>query len=239
MQKFIFPMSHLRVTQGELDSYSHAGSLAMDFGGKDSGADRLFAPCDMVVKRCRANATGEMYLESLEKVQFADGTSDYARLLCIHDAAFNKKAGDIVKQGEYFYDEGGMGSGKPNKFATHVHIEAGKGKWKSTTQSPNSKGTYVCENQAHLYDMFFIPESTVILDDGGYKWVKEKTQQEKDLEAEVEFNRAYKEEIEKLKAELAQANRQLAAERASNEIHSKELAQCKDKLVQIKNIVGG
>ena len=227
MQKFIFPMKYLRVTQGELDSYSHAGSYAMDFGGKDSGSDKLFAPCDMVVKRCRANATGEMYLESTEKVLFADGTSDYARLLCIHDSTFNKKVGDIVKQGEYFYDEGGMGSGKPNKFATHVHIEAGKGKWKSTTQSRNSKGTYVCENQAHLYDLFFISADTTVLDDGGYKWVKET--------AEADLT----EKVKQLEADLAQANKMLAAEKASNEMHSKELAECRDKLNKIKEIVGG
>ena len=67
-----------------------------------------------------------------------------------------------------------------------------------------------------------------------------KTEQlEKDLIAEREIALARAEEIEKLKAELAQANRQLAAERASNEIHSKELAQCKDKLNRIKEIVGG
>ena len=252
MQKFLFPMEYMRVTQGELSAYSHAGSLAMDFGGKDGGSDRLFAPCDMVVKRCRVNATGEMYLESIDKVQFADGTADYARLLCIHDSVFNKKAGDVIKQGEYFYDEGGMGRGNPNKFATHVHIEAGKGKWKSTTQSPNSKGTYVCERQEHLYNMFFVPKDTIILDGGGYKWVKEPEentdtkklqkqikQLEKDLEAEAEIAQERAEEITKMKKELSAANRQLAAERASNEIHSKDLATCKDKLAKIKEIAGG
>ncbi|MBR2503342.1 MAG: hypothetical protein IKB62_04370 [Oscillospiraceae bacterium] len=88
-----------------------------------------------------------------------------------------------------------------------------------------------------------------------------KTEQlEKDLIAEREIALARAEEIEKLKAELYeaignygrvsgelsdmkrqldQANRQLAAERASNEVHSKELAQCKDKLNKIKEIVGG
>lgn len=169
MQKFKFPMEYLRVTQGELSVYSHAGSLAMDFGGKDGGIDKLYAPCDMVVKRCRQNANGEMYLESVEPVQLADGTSDYARLLLMHDSTFNFKTGDIIKQGTYFYDEGGMGAGRKNKFANHVHVEAGKGKWKSCTQSPNSSGTYVIENQEHLYNMFFIDDVTV-LDGFGYKW---------------------------------------------------------------------
>lgn len=170
MQKFKFPMEYLRVTQGENDSFSHAGSLAMDFGGKDGGADRLYCPCDMVVKRCRHNANGELYLESTLPVEFADSTTDYARLLCVHDSVFNVVEGRVLKQGDYFYDEGGMGSGNPAAFATHVHIEAGKGKWKSCTQSPNSQGTYVIENQSHLYDLFILGNDVKILDGSGYPW---------------------------------------------------------------------
>ena len=60
-----------------------------------------------------------------------------------------------------------------------------------------------------------------------------------DLAAEVEVKRCWQEKAEQLEKELEQANRQLSAERASNEIHSKELAQCKDKLNKIKEIVGG
>ena len=190
-QKFKFPMEYLRVTQGENDTYSHNGSLAMDFGGKDTGADRLYCPCDMVVKRCRQNANGELYLESVEKVQFADGTTDYARLLCMHDGTFNVKEGQVLKQGDYFYDEGGMGSGNPNKFATHVHIEAGKGRWNSTTQSRNSKGTYVIERQAHLYDLFILGGDVQVLDAGGYSWKRE-------TQSEISA------EYEKLKAQVSQ-----------------------------------
>ena len=248
MQKFLFPMEYMRITQGELSEYSHAGSLAMDFGGKDGGSDKLYAPCDMVVKRCRANATGEMYLESIDKVQFADGTADYARLLCIHDSVFNKKAGDVIKQGEYFYDEGGMGRGNPNKFATHVHIEAGKGKWKSTTQSPNSKGTYVCERQEHLYNMFFIPENTVVLNDGGYSWIKEEKEQsdteklkakiaqlEKDLEAEIELRRAYQQENEKLKLKTEKLKSDYNAEKTIRNAYYREYTRFKNKFEQIGN----
>ena len=199
-------MEYLRVTQGEKGTYSHKGSLAMDFGGRDGGSDKLFAPCDMVVKRCRADATGEMYLESTQKVLFADGTVDFARLLCIHDAVFNKKVGDVVKQGEHFYDEGGMGSGKPNKFATHVHIEAGKGRWKSTTQSKNSSGTYVCERQESLYNLFILGEDVQVLDGGGYKWVQENNltkaleSQLKDAQTElVAENDRYRTMVEQIK----------------------------------------
>lgn len=170
VQKFKFPMEYMRVTQREESVYSHAGSLAMDFGGKDSGADKLYCPCDMVVKRCRQNANGELYLESTLPVQFADGTTDYARLLCLHDGSFNVVEGQVLKQGDYFYDEGGMGSGNPNAFAVHVHMEAGKGKWASCTQSRNSQGTFVIERQGHLYDLFVLGDDVIIKDDGGFAW---------------------------------------------------------------------
>ncbi len=177
MQKFKFPMEYLRVTQGEYGTYSHQGSLAMDFGGKDTGSDKLYAPCDMVVKRARANANGELYLESIEQVQFADGTVDYARLLCIHDSVFNVAEGDTIAQGQYFYDEGGMGSGNANAYSTHVHIEGGKGKWVSTTQSANSYGKYIIENQSSLHDLFVLGQDVIVLDNGGYNWVVENVEE--------------------------------------------------------------
>ena len=249
MQKFKFPMEYLRVTQGENGTASHKGSLAMDFGGRDGGCDRLFAPCDMVVKRCRSGANGEMYLESTDKVLFADGTSDYARLLCIHDAVFNKKAGDTVKQGEYFYDEGGMGSGKADRFAAHVHIEAGKGRWKSTTQSKNAAGTYVCERQESLYKLFILGSDVAILADGGYKWVQEngctkaieaqlKTAQAQ-LAAEADAKAALQDKLTAAQKKLAVANKNLAAEKERTDVLTKENAGYRTVLDKIKKLTGG
>lgn len=169
MQKPIFPMKCLRVTQGELSTYSHAGSLAMDFGGVDSGVDKLYCPCDMVVKRVRNNANGELYLQSTEPVLFADGTIDYLVMLCMHDNVFNVKQGDIIKQGTYFYDEGGMGSGKAGTFANHVHVECSKGKRTLFNQIKNKQGTWVMSNQCSLYNVFWL-NNTTVLNDGGYTW---------------------------------------------------------------------
>lgn len=249
MQKFKFPMEYLRVTQGENGTTSHKSSLAMDFGGKDGGADKLFAPCDMVVKRCRSGANGEMYLESTQKVLLADGTVDYARLLCIHDAVFNKKVGDTVKQGEYFYDEGGMGSGRPNKFATHVHIEAGKGKWTKTNQTKNSVGTYVCERQESLYNLFILGSDVVILADGGYKWVQENgltkyleaqlKDAQTELVAENDAKVALQKKLTAAQKNLTAANKNLAAEREKADALAKENAEHKTVLGKIKKLTGG
>ena len=64
-------------------------------------------------------------------------------------------------------------------------------------------------------------------------------QLEKDLAAEVEFKRGWQEKAEQLEKEVAQVNSVLAAEKALKDMYSKELAFCKDKLNEIREIVGG
>lgn len=173
VENFYFPMEYLRVTQGE-NTGSHIGGKAMDFGGADTGKDALYCPAKMIVKRIRENANGEVYLETVNKVKFADGTSDYARILCIHDDTLpNYKVGDIINQGEYFYLEGGMSGGVRQKLPNHVHIEAGKGKWKECKHYlvPGTTDKYSIEEPESLNNLFIVKKDTIILDDGGYKWV--------------------------------------------------------------------
>lgn len=172
IQNFLFPMEYLRVTQGE-NTGTHLGSKAMDFGGRDQGKDALYCPCEMRVMRIRDKANGEVYLESTSPVKFADGTIDYARLLLIHDdTKQNYAVNDIIRQGEYFYLEGGMSGGVKQKLPNHVHIEGGKGRWKETKHFlvPGTKDKYTIENPESLNKMFILPKKTIILETGGYKW---------------------------------------------------------------------
>lgn len=172
-ENFLFPMEYLRVTQGE-NTGSHVGGKAMDFGGRDQGKDALYCPCEMKVIRIRPNRNGEVYLESTKPVKFADGTVNYARLLLIHDDTLqNYKEGDILKQGDYFYLEGGMSGGVRGKLANHVHIEGGKGKWVKAIHYlvPGTQDKYSIENPESLNKLFIVPKDTIILEDGGYKWV--------------------------------------------------------------------
>ncbi|MEG1862760.1 MAG: glycoside hydrolase family 73 protein [Oscillospiraceae bacterium] len=166
-------MEKLRVTQKAFGTYSHAGSLAIDFGGKDSGIDKLYAPCDIIVKRVRLNATGEVYVESLSPVLFADGSSDYLHAIFIHGDNKRIATGQIFKQGEPFYSEGGWGGGKSNAFANHVHVEAGKGKFNQLIQFKNPQGTYVIENQSPLEKLFILGNDVEIIEGGGYNWKRE------------------------------------------------------------------
>ena len=76
MERARFPMEFLRVTQGP-NTGSHAGSKAMDFGGKDTGKDPTYAPFTGKFVRVRKDSSHESYLESLEPVEFANGVVDY------------------------------------------------------------------------------------------------------------------------------------------------------------------
>lgn len=173
MQKALFPMKYLRCTQDENSTTSHAGSLAMDFGGQSGATDDvLFAPCDMICRRRREDSSHELYFESTAAVECADGYKGIVHFTFMHDNTINSnvKVGQVIKQGEYFMDEGGFGRGVKDKFARHVHIEAGKGA-SPARQVQNSKGTWVTIPQSHLYDIFFIAADTIMLaGKGNHAW---------------------------------------------------------------------
>lgn len=171
IEHFLFPMEYLRVTADE-KAKDHKGGYAYDFAGKDTGSDELYAPCEMVVKRIRENRNGEVYFESTQPVLFADGTQDYARMLLMHDpdAAELYSVGDIVQQGDYIYSEGGMGAGDRQMFANHVHIEVGKGKWKSLKHLQLSNGNFSIENPEPPEKMFWVPIDCIIYDSYGKDW---------------------------------------------------------------------
>ena len=127
MERARFPMEFLRVTQGP-NVGSHAGSKAMDFGGKDTGCDAVYAPFTGRVVRVRTDSSHETYFESLEPVEFADGTVDYMTVTLMHDNVLDVRAGQVLHQGEKIGDEGGFGGGRPGRFGAHLHLEVSRGR---------------------------------------------------------------------------------------------------------------
>ncbi len=178
MNKARFPMEYLRVTQGYgfyLDgtvknTYSHTGSWTLDLGGRDTGRDALYCPFDAKVIRTRYNANGELYIESLEPVLWADGTQDYAKIVFLHGENFYYNEGDTIPFGAFFYEEGGMGGGVPGAFADHVHIECGRGRWRNAVQYRNDYGVYIIEDQVPTHTMLWLGPDVEILNSGDYPW---------------------------------------------------------------------
>lgn len=164
------PMEFLRVTQ-KSGVGSHLGSLALDLGGKDTGIDKVMAPCSGTIVRVRQNANGEVYLKSDGPVLLANGKVAQNGVLVtfIHDNAFNVKQGQHVTQGQYIYDEGGKAHGVAGYYRNHLHMELSDGK-ASAMQAKNRFGVYCTPLQMSIPDSMMLGNDVQVLDGGGYNW---------------------------------------------------------------------
>lgn len=167
MEKAIFPMKYLRITEGMNDPYSHAGTQRIDLGGKDSGIDNVWAPYTGVIKRISAGEeTGNIvYLESVNPVKYADGTDDYMTIQFTHDNDIsNLQVGQVIKQGEVFYQEGTSAHSTGN----HLQIDIGRGRYTGVHQV--ASGKWVMNNEIAPPKALWVRTDTVVLDDRGYDW---------------------------------------------------------------------
>ncbi len=167
----IYPCKTMRITQSYTGTTSHLPHTTgtpkdypIDEGCSDTGRDYIYCPCEgMKIKRIYGVGTGgtnTLWLESTEKVLFSDGTKDYCTMLIIHpdDADLKKlKVGQLFTRKEKICREG-----KDGATAYHLHISAGKGKFKGNGWTKNSKGKYVLSATGGAYrpeKLFFIDES--------------------------------------------------------------------------------
>ncbi len=140
----------------------------IDEGCKDTGRDYIYCPCNgMKIKRIYGvgnNGTNTIWLESTEKVIFADGSKNYCTMLITHpDDADLKK----LREGQCFVrKEKICREGKDSATAYHFHISAGKGRFKGNGWIKNSKGKYVlaCTSGADKPEnLFFIDKGFTLL----------------------------------------------------------------------------
>lgn len=171
MQRAIFPMQVMNITQG-YGVGTHRASYAIDGAGKDAGIDAVFAPFDCVVKKTYTPDANEVWIESCEKVQYADGTEDYMTILFAHDNFIGDLyVGKKLKQGEVFYQEGTKGMSTGN----HIHMECGKGKFTGSGWFKNAAGYWGILNAKKPQQCLFIEGKTTVKNDGGYTWKKTAT----------------------------------------------------------------
>ena len=171
MQKAVLLMDYLNVTQSGNGSFSHKGDLAIDIAGKDTGIESLKAPFTGIIKKIYTGDNA-VWLESVDKVLYADGTIDYMTVLTIHDNDIsNLKVGDKITQGEIYYDEGSFGNATGN----HIHLAVGKGKFTGSGWYKNEYGYWCINNQIEVPKGLFILDSTKIINNGGYNWTRTDT----------------------------------------------------------------
>ena len=171
MEKFMYPSKTMRITQGYFEG-SHACYYAIDEGSVDTGRSTMIAPYTGVVKQIYPQYENQVFFESCEPVEFADGTVDYAVTLLEHQnspMAYGMAIGKRYAQGENFYVEGGRSGGKNNVVDSHVHLEFAKGKYTGWHKTPC--GVYALNNGQKPQDCCFIDNSYKILNDRGYKFV--------------------------------------------------------------------
>ena len=141
----------MRITQnynGATSHYGHSHGKPADWptdeGGSDGGRDPIYAPCDVKIVRIYGvgNAgVNTLFCESVEKVVFANGKTDYAGLQITHpnDSDLRRlKVGQIVKKGQVLCYEGMDGAS-----GNHIHLSVGRGKLTGNGWTKNSKGKYV------------------------------------------------------------------------------------------------
>lgn len=166
--KALFPMRYLNVTQGYGSRTAHKVGYPLDLAGKDRGIDNAYAPFDGTIKKIYGGNT--VWLESSSKVDWADGTKDYATVSFTHDNnTSNLRVGQKIKQGQVFYQEGTKGQATGN----HIHLEAGKGKFTGTGWHEVS-GKWRINNGVPPQKLLFLAPDTKVVSDGGYKWIRVK-----------------------------------------------------------------
>lgn len=171
MQRALFPMTTVNITQ-TYGIGTHRASFAVDNAGKDGGIEAVFAPFDCVVKKTYTPDANEVWIESCEKVQYADGTEDYMTIMFAHDNNIaDLYVGKKIKQGEMFYQEGTKGMATGN----HIHMECGKGKFTGSGWFKNSAGYWGILNAKKPEDCLFVKNTATIKNTGGIAWKRTST----------------------------------------------------------------
>ena len=150
----------LRVTQGAYGNYSHQKQNALDITTDNRS---VYAPFTGKIVRIDRGYSryNTVWLQSCDKVVYADGLVDYMTVVFMHDNNVSDlSVGQIVAQGEYFYDMGVAGGAT----GSHVHIACIRGKY-------SSKMALTGSGDVRVEKAFFLPEDITVYAGYGLDWV--------------------------------------------------------------------
>lgn len=168
MEKPLFPAKCMRITQGYNEG-THKDSFAIDNADIDTEISNIYAPFTGIIKKIYSNDANEVWLESIDKQEYPDGTIDYMTIMFAHDNDVSDLfVGKRINKGEVFYSEGTKG----NTTGAHCHIECGKGKFTSTGWHKNSANYWSINNGKAPEDCLWIDDSIKIIDNYGYNFKK-------------------------------------------------------------------
>ncbi len=168
MEKPLYPSKVMRITQGYNEG-SHQDSFAIDEAGKDTSISPIYAPFTGIIKKIYQNDANEVWLESVDKVQYPDGTIDYMTILFAHaNDVSNLFVGKKIIQNEVFYSEGTKGEANGN----HCHIECAQGKFTGSGWFKNNLGNWSINNGKKPEDCLWINDEITILNNYNYNFKK-------------------------------------------------------------------
>lgn len=160
----LFPLPYIYISQGENESFSHGGILAIDFLGWDSNGRvyqaPMYAPCS-----CKCVATIDDYnkgriFQSLDVVHTPNGLQ-YVTFMWLHDNNPIASVGDIFTQGDLIGHTGTAG----NVTGDHTHMNMANGSFNPNNYWENGE----LVNSAHIYDICYV-NYTVLVNDYNYNW---------------------------------------------------------------------
>lgn len=155
----LYPSETLCVTQGAYDTYSHQKQNALDITTKNKS---VYAPFTGKIVRIDRGYSryNTVWLQSCDKVVYADGSVDYMTVVFMHDNNVSDlSVGQIVGQGEYFYDMGVAGGAT----GSHVHIACIRGKY-------NSKMGLTGSGDVRVEKALFLSDDITVYAGYGLKW---------------------------------------------------------------------
>lgn len=166
MEKPIYPMRNMRITQGYNEG-THKNSFAIDDAGKDTNIETLIAPFTGYIKKIYVNDANEVWLESENEVEYPDGTIDYMTIMFAHsNDVKNLYIGKRINQKEEFYKEGTKGNATGN----HCHIECGKGRFTGSGWYKNESGYYSINNGKKPEECLWVDDGINIINNNNYNF---------------------------------------------------------------------
>lgn len=162
----LFPLPYIYISQGENESFSHSGILAIDFLGWDSNGRvyqaPMYAPCS-----CKCVATIDDYnkgriFQSLDAVHTPNGLQ-YVTFMWFHDNNPIANVGDTFTQGDLIAHTGTQG----NVTGDHTHMNMANGSFNPNNYWKNGQ----LVNSDHIYDICYTND-TIIVDGYGYNWIE-------------------------------------------------------------------
>lgn len=163
----LFPLEYMNISQDEGGSYSHAGTLQMDFlGWGENGRIYncpFYAPCTCRCVAITDSKTNNRVFESVNLVHYADSSLDYITFEFAHDDFPLAIIGSIFNQGDLIGHTGTKGAD-----GDHVHFQTAKGTYQGWEQVPPNNNWQLI-GEISIYNACYVND-TIIINGESHPW---------------------------------------------------------------------